>query len=380
VRILFLTTDLFGSHGGIARHCRLLLKAMTDCSEIDAVDVVSLLDRKGGVPDPRYFAKRGRSYEACGGDRRSFAYRVAAKLRNSYDLLIAGHVNLAPLVYLPVPTKRPAPRLTLIYGIDAWDRLPWFRRLALQRSDLVVSISRFTAEAAIAANDLQPAKVAVVSCCLDPLAWDAGEQLTDDGNHRLPGLQRNSLLTVSRLSRAEASKGHETILRALPSVLATIPNATHVIVGDGDLKPVLERLASDLGLEQHVHFLGALADQDLRRCYQTCTAYVMPSRWEGFGLVFLEAMAHARPIIASRRDAAPEVVGDTALLVSDPDDAREVGQTIVRLLSSSELQTRLGEAGRARLAQHFTYERFRLEWLRQLSVLTDSKLCVVSRD
>jgi glycosyltransferase involved in cell wall biosynthesis len=266
--------------------------------------------------------------------------------------------------------------LTLIYGIDAWTRLPWIRRAALQRSDLIVSISRFTAEAATAANDLRPAKVAVVSCCLDPLVWDAGERVTDNGDQGLPALRQNSLLTVSRLSRAEASKGHETILRALPSVLASIPNVTYAIVGEGDLRPVLERLVSDLGLNQHVCFLGALSDRDLRRCYETCTAYVMPSKWEGFGLVFLEAMAHARPIIACERDAAPEVVGDTALLVSDPDDVREVAQTIARLLSSPELQTRLGEAGRARLAEHFTYTRFRLEWLRQLSVLTESKVCV----
>jgi glycosyltransferase involved in cell wall biosynthesis len=348
---------------------------MTDCSEIDAVDVVSLLDRQESLPDPCYFGKRGRSYQACGGNRRGFAYRVARALRTSYDLVIAGHVNLAPLVYLPVSTKRPAARLTLIYGIDAWDRLPWLRRLALKQSDLVVSISRFTAAAATAANDLDPARVAVVACCLDPLVWDAGERLPDRREKRLPPLQRNSLLTVSRLSRAEASKGHETILRALPSVLATIPNVTYAIVGDGDLRPVLEQLASDLGLEQHVRFLGALADRDVRRCYETCTAYVMPSKWEGFGLVFLEAMAYARPIIASQRDAAPEVVGDTALLVSDPDDAGEVGQTIARLLSSPDLQTRLGQAGRARLMEHFTYERFRLDWLQQLSLLTDSNLC-----
>lgn len=353
---------------------------MTDCSEIDAVDVVSLLDRQGCVPDPGYFGKRGRFYQACGGDRRGFAYRVAAALRKSYDLVIAGHVNLAPLAYLPLSAKRSAPRLTLIYGIDAWGRLPWIRRVALQWSDLVVSISRFTAEAATTANHLEPTKVAVVSCCLDPLFWDAREPLAHDGDQCLPALPQNSLLTVSRLLRAEASKGHETILRALPSVLASIPNVTYAIVGDGDLRPDLERLASDLGVEQHVFFLGALPDRDLRRCYETCTAYVMPSRWEGFGLVFLEAMAHARPIIASQCDAAPEVLGDTALLVSDPGDAREVGQTIARLLSSPELQTSLGQAGRARLAEHFTYERFRVEWLQQLSALTDSKLCAASQD
>jgi glycosyltransferase involved in cell wall biosynthesis len=84
----------------------------------------------------------------------------------------------------------------------------------------------------------------------------------------------------------------------------------------------------------------------------------MPCKWEGFGLVFLEAMAYAQPIIAGNLDAAREVVGDTALLV-DPDDSEDLAKAIVTLLSNADLHMRLGQAGRARLAEHFTYLRFR---------------------
>lgn len=330
---------------------------MTESPRVDAVDVISLLDQPGGGPDTRYFGPRGRTYVACGGSRPAFVRRIVKSLRSRYDLVIAGHVNFAPLV-----VAHSGARVTLIYGIDAWARLPWARRVSLQRSHSVLAISRFTADAAIRANDVDPHKVDVVACCLDPFLSDPG-QPADGGD--FPGLAKNSLLTVSRLSLAESSKGHDIILRALPRVLASVPDATYAVVGEGDLKPVLERLSCELGLRDHVRFLGALPDADVQRCYRTCTAYVMPSKWEGFGLVFLEAMAHARPVIAGQVDAAPEVVGDTALLV-DPGDVDALAQTIIRLLGSPELQSRLGRAGRARLDEHFRYDHFRASFMNRL--------------
>jgi phosphatidylinositol alpha-1,6-mannosyltransferase len=356
MKILFLTPDLFGSHGGIARHCRLAVKAMTESPRVEAVDVISLLDRRASVPDARYFGPRGRAYLACGGNRRDFVARVVSTLRSRYDLVIAGHVNFAPLV-----AHRSGARVTLIYGIDAWARLPWLRRVSLQRSHRVLSISRFTADAAIRANDLDQRKVDIVACCLDPFLSEASPPATGD----FRGLGQNSLLTVSRLSLVESSKGHDVILRSLPRVLASVPEATYAVVGDGDLKPALERLSAELGLRDHVRFLGALPDSEVQRCYRTCTAYVMPSKWEGFGLVFLEAMEHARPVIASQRDAATEVMGDSALLV-DPDDPEALAHTIVNLLGSPALQARLGQAGRARLDERFRYEHFRASLLGRL--------------
>jgi phosphatidyl-myo-inositol dimannoside synthase len=356
VRILFLAADLFGSHGGIARHCRAAVKAMTESPSVELVDVISLLDQRGGRPDERYFGPHGRAYVACGGSRAEFVARVAQALCRQYDLVIAGHVHFAPLL----PLAR-AKRVTFIYGIDAWSRLPWLRRASLQRSHRVLAISRFTADAASRANDVDRQAIEVVPCCLDPFLY--GEATASDGAST--ELAHNSLLTVARLSLAESSKGHEVVLRAMPRVLDAVPDASYAIVGDGDLRPLLEDISARLGLSERVRFYGALTDQEVQSCYRTCTAYVMPSRWEGFGLVFLEAMAHGRPIIASTRDAGAEVVGEAALLV-DPEDTPAVAETIIELLRTPELQVRYGQAGQARLAAHFTYERFRESLLSRL--------------
>jgi len=365
MKVLYLTTELFGAHGGIARHGRLVLKVLTESPQVRAVDVVALLDRADTQPDPRYFGPRGGAYLPCGGERRAFVGRsTAALLRTPYDMVIAGHVHLAPLLLFAAARRPSCATIVLVYGIDAWVRLPWLRRVSLRTADLVLAISRFTAERATQVNRLAPSRVEVVHCCLDPFlsACEApGEHPTADGN----GHVRHSLLTVSRLSLAESSKGHAAILGALPDVLTSMPNLTYHIVGDGDLKPELERLIARLGIEQHVRFSGPVSDDELRRFYHTCTAYVMPSKWEGFGLVFLEAMAHARPIIAGRRDAAPEILDGAALLV-DPEAPDELARALRGLLASPDLQTRLGAAGYARLTKRFTYEQFRASLLGQL--------------
>ncbi|HEY2593714.1 MAG TPA: glycosyltransferase family 4 protein [Chloroflexota bacterium] len=356
MRILLAALDLFGPPGGIARHCRIALKALTEDARVQAVDVVSLLDEPRSAPDPYYFGKGGRSYVACGGDRRLLVRRVLRALRReTYDVVLAGHVNLAPLLLTAAARRGRSKRVTMIYGVDAWVRLPLMRRLALRRSHRVMAISGYTARETVRHNQLDPKKVDLTYACLDPsLARVPSASSAGDGT---PAPDRHALLTVSRLWRSESSKGHHAILRALPRVLESVPSAKYWIVGEGDLQPDLERLSDELGVKSHVRFFGAVSDASLRNCYQNCAAYVMPSKWEGFGLTFLEAMAYARPIIGGASDAAPEILGDAALLV-DPDDTRQIGDAIIRILSEPDFQARLGAAGQQRLTDHFTYDKF----------------------
>jgi glycosyltransferase involved in cell wall biosynthesis len=362
LNILLVALDLFGPPGGIARHGRLALKALTDDARVQAVDVVSLLDDPQSRPDPRYFGKRGRSYLACGGNRQLLVQRVLHALRRqSYDVVLAGHVNVAPLLLTSAARRGRSRRVTMIYGVDAWVRLPWLRRLALRRSHRVLAISGYTARETVRSNQLDPRRVDVTYACLDPSLASRTSEVTVEP----PAGDSTALLTVSRLWRSEASKGQQAVLRALPRVLESVPSATYWIVGDGDLQPELKRMTVDLGIGAHVRFFGSVSDETLRNCYQNCAAYVMPSKWEGFGLAFLEAMAHARPIIGGARDAAPEILGDTALLV-DPENSRELSDAIIRILSEPALRVRLGAAGHKRFADHFTYDHFRARLMTSL--------------
>jgi glycosyltransferase involved in cell wall biosynthesis len=149
--------------------------------------------------------------------------------------------------------------------------------------------------------------------------------------------------------------GVDVLLAAFPRVQARHPTARLLIVGDGPLRATLEAQAAALGLGEAVIFTGWR--DDARALMPACDAVGVPSRWEGFGLVTLEAMGCTRPVIASRVSALPEIVqdGETGLLVP-PDDPPALAEAITKLLDDPDRAAALGRAGYERLQQHFSVE------------------------
>ena len=141
-----------------------------------------------------------------------------------------------------------------------------------------------------------------------------------------------------------------------------------MIVGDGDYRPYLQELADEMGVSDQVLFVGEKSDDDLKAYYRNADVFAMPSRQEGFGIVFLEAMAFGKPVIGGNHGGTPEVVIDreTGFLV-DYGDVDAVASCIIRLLSDQELCTRMGEAGQRRVEENYTFEHFRMRLTRLLT-------------
>ncbi len=355
--VLYLVPDLVGPPGGIARYCRLVLQALLE-SGLDA-HVVALMDRHdGGAESGGHFL--GIAYTACAGSRPAFirqATRHALQARPG--LILSGHVNFAPLGWALARLAR-APLATFVYGIDAWTPLSWTRRSSLQRSDRILAISRYTAAQAAQANALNPSKVLVLHNCLDPQLEPAQPRPQCDG--------APSLLTVARMSLAEQYKGHDVVIRAMPELLHRFPDLCYDIVGDGDARPGLQALAQHLGVTDAVRFHGIVSEAELHERYAQASLFIMPSRAEGFGFVFLEAMAHGLPVIGGTMDATPEVVvhGETGLLVA-PTSVDEIVAAVSHLLDDDAVRQRMGEAARRHVAAHFSYPEFRRRLIEELS-------------
>jgi phosphatidylinositol alpha-1,6-mannosyltransferase len=162
------------------------------------------------------------------------------------------------------------------------------------------------------------------------------------------------------MSAGERYKGHDELLNAWPLVLRSLPDARLVFAGGGDDEPRLRARSEQLGIAASVHFTGFISHDELLGWYARSALFAMPSRNEGFGIVYLEAMAHALPCLASTHDAAREVVEDgvTGALV-DPDNLEALAGTTSRLLSDPHLRIRLGRCGRRRVRERFSYEVFR---------------------
>src|SRR5690606_2090267 len=119
-----------------------------------------------------------------------------------------------------------------------------------------------------------------------------------------------SLLTVARMSLNEQYKGYDVVIRALPQLLAQFPGLIYNVVGDADGRPMLEALAAEQGVAHAVRFHGVVSEEELVRHYHEASVFVMPSRFEGFGFVFLEAMTYGKPVVCGNEDASVEVVRD----------------------------------------------------------------------
>jgi len=168
------------------------------------------------------------------------------------------------------------------------------------------------------------------------------------------------VLSVCRLDAREQYKGVDTVIRALPIVLARVPDLEYLVVGSGSDLERHKRLAADLAVADRVQFLGSVEERTLRATYESCDVFVLPSTGEGFGIVFLEAMHCRKPIIAANSGAAPEVVrdGETGMLVESGNIA-QLAAAMIALCTNRSERDRMGNAGHARLQENFTFDHFK---------------------
>lgn len=352
--ILTLQTSTFSIYGGIPTYNRLVCRVLDSFNNIGEKLVLLANDRPADKElHEGDFANL--KLEAYDKNRAAFVQRIATLgLRSRIDLALIGHVNHAPIGLL---LKRLQPQVrygVLMYGIDVWAKLPRLRRHALQQADFLISISDYTKQEAVKANGVMPERVYLLPNALEEQSQAATTALSSPV---LPVGTR--LLTVCRLDDTEKYKGVDTIIDAMPAVIAHVPDAQFLIVGSGKDSERLRSLAEKLGVSHRVHFLGAVSDSMLRFCYQSCDVFVMPSAKEGFGFVFLEAMQYGKPVVAADRGGSPEVVQDgvTGMLVKYG-DVPQLTQAIVKLCCDPKLRETLGRAGYRRLQNKFTYPNF----------------------
>jgi len=229
----------------------------------------------------------------------------------------------------------------------------------VRSADAVFSISRFVAETVVATGTPRE-RVHTILNCVDPSRWDPN--IDGSGVRREFGVPTNAPLLAS-VSRLFGQKGQRELLRALALVRKEVPEVRLLIVGEDDVHvhgssftDELKVLAKDLGVADRVVFTGGRSD--IPQIMAACDVFSMPSFEEPFGLVFLEAMAMARPVVALNNGGTPEVVehGRSGLL-SAPFDVAALAGHLVGLLTDGELRARMGAYGRARVLAYFNPHR-----------------------
>jgi len=182
----------------------------------------------------------------------------------------------------------------------------------------------------------------------------------------------DSDILIASLGRLVWQKGFEYFLHAIPEILREIPDARFILVGDGPLRPELERLAVELGEGDKIIFAGYRSD--VRDVLAALDIVVIPSVLEGFPMITLEAMAMAKPIVAAKIDGITEQITDgiNGILIP-PKDSSAIAQAIIRLINDRESGKKLGLAARKKVEQEFSVEKMVSETEKvYLSLLTNN--------
>jgi phosphatidyl-myo-inositol dimannoside synthase len=336
MKILLLCTDAYGGHGGIALFNRELCAALAGRAEVIVVPRVIPNPVRDVPPHVTFLAEAARGTIA-------YLRAIGHARRRHADLVICGHMNL-----LPVASPLARHPLLITHGIEAWQRPnnPFNARL-VHRARGVVSVSAVTRDRFLAWSDYE-GPTFVLPNAIHAERYGVRRRREDlAARYGLEG--KRVLLTVGRLDEAERSKGFDEVIELLPQLPDDV---VYLIAGGGNDRARLEAKAAQLGVASRVAFTGIFDEADKPDLYSLADVYVMPSRGEGFGFVFLEALASGLPVIGSKIDGGREALleGRIGTLV-DPDNRAELHAAVVELLARTERRVPPELA-------HFSFENF----------------------
>ena len=373
-RVLALVPDAFGSCGGIAKFNRDLLTAIcahSRCAEVVAVPRL-MPEPPGSLPSKltwitdgldgklRYLrtvlkiAIRKPSSLVCRHPDAALLIphssapqpltlnpQPTGESSGSFNLLVCGHINLLPAAFLARKLMRrasgsspgaPCPLVLAIHGLDVWEphRSMLVRSLA-RRVDAFISVSAFTRDRFLRWARVLAAKGLLLPNCVDLTGFEPGEK--NAGLLKKYGLDgRKVLMTLGRLL-PDRPKGIDEVLELLPELAKEVPQIAYLIVDDGPDRARLSAKAVQLGVGDRVAFAGRVLESEKAAHYRLADAFVMPGYGEGFGIVYLEALACGLPVLASTLDASREALLDGEMgLVVDPRNRAELRRGLLEVL------------------------------------------------
>lgn len=311
---VFSFLEIFSGEGGIQSYIKDILReylALTEPAPADNQTEVFLLRDAANCDNPFaaghlqfHYLKTSPPWQ---GRLKLAASLFACLSQRRPQRAFCGHVKLAPLMRL-LCQPLGIPYTTLTYGKEVWERLPLLERQALQQAAEIWTISRYSRDRLCQANDIDSHRVKILPCAVDGRRFTPGAAPL--GLREKYGLGDGKvLMTVTRLWSGDIYKGVDVTLRALPKIQQAFPDIKYLVIGRGDDQPRLERLAQDLGVGDRAVFAGFVPAAALVDHYRLADAYIMPSQ-EGFGIVYLEAMACGVPVLAGAADGSADPLQD----------------------------------------------------------------------
>ncbi|MCJ8279496.1 MAG: glycosyltransferase [Rivularia sp. ALOHA_DT_140] len=355
---IFVFLEVFSREGGIQSYVKDVFQAYNTLSEPLRGEVFLLRDEKG-CNNPfeserlkfRYFKAKS---PQVGRAKMTLAL-LKRLIHERPDRVFCGHAYLAPLVgTLCQPLGIPYTVIT--HGKEVWQPLPKLTQTSLQKASQIWTVSRYTREISSNANSLNTNKIKILPCAVNGDRFTPGEKPADLLEHY--GLvNAKVMMSVTRLWSGDIYKGVDVTIRGLSQIAEVFPEVKYLVIGRGDDKPRLMQLAKDLGVEDKVVFAGFVATEELVRHYRLADAYIMPSQ-EGFGIVYLEAMACGVPVLSGDADGSADPLQDGKLGWRVPHrDVNAVAAACIEILKGEDQRCN-GEWLRKEVLSEFGIEAF----------------------
>jgi len=376
MRILFLASEVASGTGGIRAFNRHLIDVLV--AEGHAVSVVSMNDTGscGATRFALYPCARWRPV-------RKFAFVAQACLQALLfrpDAIVCGHVNFLPVCGFLGAAFRIL-YLTVIHGLELQKLGPW-KTAWLKGSKKIMAVSSFTKTRLLRfCAGYAEASVVVVGNTFDVERFNPAPKPAYLMEKLKIQEDQKVVLTVARLAKGEGYKGYDKVLLAMRRVVKEFPGVRYVIAGSGSDMPRMRKLIQDYQLRDCAILAGFVADREIPDYYNLCDVFVMPSTGEGFGIVFLEALACGKPVIAGNLDGSREALVDGELgILVNPHDTEELSEVITKVLRK-DVDPRFldGNFLRQSAIRHFGIERFR-EKIRKILSSKDAPVSPSKKD
>jgi phosphatidylinositol alpha-1,6-mannosyltransferase len=336
-RISLFTLQTFSTTGGIQKMTRTLGHSLSKIANRKNWDfkMLSAYDASSDLM-PQYLPAE--SFEGFGKKKAAFTVNaLGAGLKS--DVVILSHINLS-LVGLIIKLLKPKCAVWLIaHGIEVWRPLSPIKKMLLKRCDKIVCVSNFTRQQMIAWHKIEPGRCVILNNTVDPFMnlpvhFNKPQHLLN--KYSLTG-NGPIIFTLTRLAATEQYKGHEQVINVIGKLKVKFPGIKYILSGqyDADENIRINELIAINGVEEQVILTGFISENELPDHFLLADLFVLPSKKEGFGIVFIEAMACGLPVICGNADGSIDAIRNGELgKAIDVDNLAELEQAITENLKT----------------------------------------------
>jgi glycosyltransferase involved in cell wall biosynthesis len=366
-KVILFTLQTFSTTGGIQKMTRTLGHSLYKLAQINnwSFELWSAYDKQEDLME-QYLPKTG--FKGFGAKRSSFVLKAINRSIKP-DVIILSHINLS-IIGLIIKLVNPDCKVWLIaHGIEVWRNLSPIKRYLLKKCDKVICVSNFTKDQMIKRHNVSQDICRVLNNAIDPfmkLPFITRKPTYLTSRYQLDG---NSpiIFTLTRLASTEQYKGYEHVIQAISSLKNKFPNIKYILSGKADVKEQcrINKLITDLNVTNQVILTGFIDEDELADHFLMADLFVLPSKKEGFGIVFIEALACGLPVICGNADGSIDAIRNGELgSAINADDADELINCITQ-----HLETPLTIAKRKMLQEQCLLHFNELDYMQKIKTL-----------